>query len=65
MGCGLYFHDLIFNDQFAELIFYGVSCSAVPPCVDFGVKSNTKYDFSCNIMNHLFMLTWLGLYSKV
>ena len=23
------------------------------PCVDFGVQSNTKYDFSYNIMNEL------------
>ena len=46
MGCGLYLHDLILYDQVADLIFYIVSCSAVPPCVDFSVQYMISFEIS-------------------
>ena len=61
MGYDLYLHGLFLYAQVADLIVYVLIYSPLPPCVDFVVQSNTKYDFNYNIMNHLFILKWLGL----
>ena len=65
MGCELEHQGLFLYAQVAALIFYILIYSLLPPIVDFGVQSTTKYDFNYNIMNELFMLKWLGLYFKV